>query len=91
MPIVGGIIEVLDFVPDNVIIGGYFDLYLLAERAGTTISQSEHVQFIEDNTVFKGTARYDGTPVIDEAFVAIGIAGTTPDADMDFAEDTANS
>lgn len=91
MPIVGGVIEVLDFIPDNVIIGGYFDLYLLAERAGTSISQSEHVQFIEDNTVFKGTARYDGTPVIDEAFVAIGIAGTTPDADMDFAEDTANS
>lgn len=91
MPIVGGIIEVLDFVPDNVIIGGYFDLYLLAERAGTAISQSEHVQFIEDNTVFKATARYDGTPVIDEAFVAIGIAGTTPDAEMDFAEDTANS
>jgi HK97 family phage major capsid protein len=90
MPIVGGVIEVLDFIPDNVIIGGYFDLYLLAERAGTSISQSEHVQFIEDNTVFKGTARYDGTPVIDEAFVAIGIAGTTPDADMDFAEDTAN-
>ena len=91
MPIVGGVIEVLDFIPDNVIIGGYFDLYLLAERAGTSISQSEHVQFIEDNTVFKGTARYDGTPVIDEAFVAIGIAGTTPDAQMDFAEDTANS
>lgn len=90
MPIVGGIIEVLDFVPDNVIIGGYFDLYLLAERAGTAISQSEHVQFIEDNTVFKATARYDGTPIIDEAFVAIGIAGITPDADMDFAEDTAN-
>ena len=90
MPIVGGVIEVLDFVPDNVIIGGYFDLYLLVERAGTAISQSEHVQFIEDNTVFKGTARYDGTPVIDEAFVAIGIAGATPDADVDFAEDTAN-
>ena len=45
------------------------------------------IKFIEDNTVFKGTARYDGTPVIDEAFVAIGIGGTTPDADMDFAGD----
>lgn len=87
MPVIGGVIEVLEFIPDNVIIGGYFDLYLLSERAGTRISQSEHVQFIEDNTVFKGTARYDGTPVIDEAFVAIGIAGTTPDADMDFAGD----
>lgn len=87
MPVIGGVIEVLEFIPDNVIIGGYFDLYLLSERAGTRIAQSEHVQFIEDNTVFKGTARYDGTPVIDEAFVAIGIAGTTPDADMDFAGD----
>lgn len=87
MPVIGGAIEILDFIPDKVIIGGYFDLYLLAERAGTRIAQSEHVQFIEDNTVFKGTARYDGTPVIDEAFVAIGIGGTTPDADMDFAGD----
>lgn len=90
MPVIGGDIEVLDFIPDNVIAGGYFDLYLLAERAGTTIAQSEHVQFIEDNTVFKGTARYDGTPVIDEAFVLIGINGVTPNASMTFAEDTAN-
>ena len=90
MPVIDGVIEVLDFIQDNVIIGGYFDLYLLAERAGARISQSEHVQFIEDNTVFKGTARYDGTPVIDEAFVAIGIAGATPSASMDFPEDTAN-
>ena len=91
MPIIGGAIEVLDFIPDDVIIGGYFDLYLLAERAGTKIAQSEHVQFIEDNTVFKGTARYDGTPVIDEAFVAIGINGTTPTADMEFADGEASA
>lgn len=91
MPIVGGAIEVLDFIPDDIVIGGYFDLYLLAERAGTKIGQSEHVQFIEDNTVFKGTARYDGTPVIDEAFVAIGINGATPTADMDFADGEASA
>ena len=91
MPIVGGAIEVLDFIPDDVVIGGYFDLYLLAERAGTKIGQSEHVQFIEDNTVFKGTARYDGTPVIDEAFVAIGINGATPTADMEFADGEASA
>lgn len=90
MPGVGGVIEVLDFVPDNVIIGGYFDLYLLAERSEVKIGQSEHVMFIEDNTVFKGTARYDGQPAIAEGFVAIGIEGTTPDAQMDFAPDTAN-
>ena len=91
MPVVGGVAEVLSFIPDNVIIGGYFELYLLAERAGTRLAQSEHVRFIQDQTVFKGTARYDGKPVIAEGFVAIGINGVTPNATMTFAADTANA
>lgn len=91
MPVVGGIIEVLDFVPNYVIVGGYFDLYLLAERSGQKFAQSEHVRFLNDQTVFKGTARYDGQAAIAEAFVAIGVNGATPDATMSFAGDTANS
>lgn len=91
MPIVGGKIEILDFIPDNVIIGGYFELYLLAERAGQKFAQSEHAFFLQDQTAFKGTARYDGTPVIAEAFMAIGINGTTPNSTMTFAADSANS
>lgn len=92
MPIIGGAIEELEFIPDDVILGGYGDLYLLVERAGTAIAQSEHVRFVEDQTVFKGTARYDGIPVIAEGFVAIGIGGTKPTAGaVTFAEDTANS
>lgn len=91
MPVAGGVIEVLDFVPDNVIIGGYFDLYLLAERAGQKFATSEHVRFLQDQTVMKGTARYDGQPAIAEGFVAIGIEGTTPNATMTFAADTANA
>lgn len=90
MPVAGGIIEVLDFIPDNVIIGGYFDLYLLAERAGTRFATSEHVRFIQDQTVLKGTARYDGQPAIAEGFVAIGLNGVTPNATMTFAADSAN-
>lgn len=90
MPVIGGVIEVLDFVPDNVIIGGYFDLYLLAERAGQKFATSEHVRFLQDQTVLKGTARYDGKPAIAEGFVAIGINGATPTAAMTFAADTAN-
>lgn len=90
MPIIGGAIETLDFIQDDVIVGGYGDLYLLAEREGTTVSQSEHVKFLEDRTVFKGIARYDGVPAIAEGFVAIGINGTKPVATMTFAEDTAN-
>lgn len=92
MPVIGGEIITLNFMPDNVIVGGYGELYLLAERAGAEFAQSEHVRFIEDQTVFKGTARYDGLPVIAEGFVAIGIAGTTPSASgITFAPDTANA
>lgn len=91
LPLIGGTVETLSFIPDNVIIGGYFSVYLLAERAGTKIGQSEHYRFLADQTIFKGSARYDGLPVIPEAFVAIGINGTTPTAEMLFAPDAANS
>lgn len=91
MPVIGGVIEVLNFVPDNTIIGGYFDLYLLAERAGAKFATSEHVFFLEDATAMKGTARYDGQSAIAEAFVAIGLEGTTPAANsVAFAPDEAN-
>lgn len=92
MPVIGGAIETLNFIPDNVIIGGYGDLYVLAEREGASISQSEHVRFIEDQTVFKGTARYDGVPAVAEGFIAIGIDGTKPSATaVTFAADKANT
>lgn len=96
MPVIGGEIDFLEFIPDDVIIGGYMSLYLLAERAGATLAQSEHVKFIEDQTVFKGTARYDGRPVLGEAFVAINISqevgAVAPTATaVTFAADTANA
>lgn len=93
LPIVGGAIEVLDFIPDDVIIGGYGDCYVLAERQGSYISRSEHVRFIEDQTVFKGVARYDGTPILAaNAFVAFSLSATAPDPDdVVFAPDTANT
>lgn len=91
MPVVGGIVETLSFIPDNVIVGGYGDLYFLAERQGTRITNSEHALFIQDQTVYKGVARYDGKPVIAAGFVVIGINGTTPTAAMTFAPDTANT
>lgn len=91
LPVIGGTIVELNFIPDNVIIGGYFDLYLLAERAGTKLAQSEHYRFLADQTIFKGSARYDGKPVIAEAFVAIGINGQSVSADaVSFVPDTAN-
>lgn len=91
MPILGGTVEIFEEIPDNVIVGGYFDLYTLLERAAQKFAASEHVRFLQDETVFKATARYDGGPSIPEAFVAIGINGTTPTAAMTFAADTANA
>lgn len=91
MPVVGGAVEVLDFIPDNVIIGGYGDLYTLTERAGTRIEWSREARFEQDETVYRGVARYDGKPVIAEGFVAIGIAGNTPSATaVTFSPDGAN-
>lgn len=91
MPVVGGNIVTLDFVPDGDIVFGYFDLYLLAQRADAKLAQSEHVRFIEDQTVFKGTARYDGMPVLGEAFGVMNISGTAPTTSVTFAPDKANT
>ena len=92
MPVIGGAIEELSFMPDGVIVGGYGDLYLLVEREGAQVGQSEHARFVEDQTVFKGTARYDGAPVIAEGFVAMDINGGTVSATaVTFAADKANA
>lgn len=92
MPIIGGAIETLDWMPDDVIVGGGDDLYLLVERSGANIARSEHAQFVQDNTVFKGTARYDGIPIIAEGFVAISLSSTKPAANaVTFGQDKANS
>lgn len=91
MPVVGGDILVFsdDIMPDDTIIGGYGDLYLLAEREGMSVEYSDLPLLIQDQTVVKGTARYDGKPVIPEAFVVIGL-GKAPTLEMPFAQDVAN-
>ena len=91
MPVIGGQIESLDFIPDNVIIAGYDNLYIMAERKGVQFGQSEHFLFADDMMAYKGTARYDGKPMVAEAFVAIGINGVTPTDAMTFVPDVANS
>lgn len=89
MPVLGGEIVTLEFIPDNEIVGGYGDAYLLVEREGAELAQSEHAMFIQDKTVFKGTARYDGQPVFGESFVLLNYANTNPTTSMTFAPDYA--
>lgn len=90
LPIINGDIDILEFIPDGDIIGGYGDLYLWVDRAAMQIESSREVQFIQDNTVFRGKARVDGAPIIPGAFVAININNTEVTTVMDFAADTAN-
>lgn len=90
MPFTDGDVDILEFIPDGDIIGGYGDLYLLVLRGGMTIESSREVQFIQDNTVFKGKQRADGTPIIPGAFVAMNINNASVTTTMDFAADTAN-
>ena len=90
LPIITGDVDILEFIPDGDIIGGYGDLYLWVDRASMQIESSREVQFIQDNTVFRGKARADGAPIIPGAFVAININNTNVTTVMDFAADTAN-
>ena len=90
LPIVNGDVDILEFMPDGDVVGGYGDLYLLAMRSGMTIESSREVQFIQDNTVYKAKQRADGQPIIPGAFVAININNVAVTTVMDFAADTAN-
>jgi hypothetical protein len=91
LPVVNGDVDILEFMPDGDIVGGYGDLYLLAMRSGMTIeSDASGIFFIQDNTVFRGKQRADGQPIIPGAFVAININNQDVTTVMDFEADTAN-
>ena len=92
-PVIGGAIVEFedDELADNQIIGGFGGNYLLAERAGAAFASSDIPLFLQDQTVFKGTARYDGMPVAGEAFVAVRFDNTAPTTSQDFPEDYANT
>lgn len=90
MPVIGGDIVELEIMANNDILGGYFDLYLLAERQGGEFDYTDIARFIEEQTVYKGTARYDGKPVFGEAFVLINISNTNPTTTTTFPGDSAN-
>ena len=92
MPIIGGtVVEFEDSeIQDNTIYGGFGGNYLLAERAGVEFASSDIPLFLQDQTVFKGTARYDGMPIDGRAFVVVNFANTSPTTSESFPVDWAN-
>lgn len=93
MPVLGGDIVTLphDVVPDGAIYGGYGNLYTLGERKGMTVGYSDQPFFLQDQTAFKATARYDGKAAIPEGFLAIGLNGAAPATSTSFNPDVANT
>ncbi len=92
LPIINGNIEILEFMPDGDIVGGYGDLYLWAQHAGMVIGtdMAGFTLRVKDATLFWGKERGDGAPIIPGAFVAINIAGSAPTTSMTFAGNSAN-
>lgn len=90
MPVVGGVIVECDFMPDNNVAFGYLDTYVLLERGEVRLDSSEHVLFLSNKTVFRGTGRFDGQPAIAENFGILTITNTAPTTSVSFAADSAN-
>lgn len=92
LPIVSGQIDVLEFVPDGDIIGGYFQLYLWAQHDSAFIGTDRtglHLR-VKDMTLIFGRERADGMPLIPEAFVAMNIMGNDVTTVMEFPANAAN-
>ena len=93
MPIIGGRIVELETIElqDYEIIGGFGDAYRLVQRQGATFATSDQRFFLEDQTAFRGVARYDGKPVFGDSFVIINFNNTSPTTTAEFPEDYANT
>ena len=93
MPVIGGRIVELETVElqDGTIIGGYGSAYKLVQRQGAEFAISDQVLFLQDQTAFKGTARYDGKPVFGDSFVIINFKNTAPETSKEFPIDYANT
>ena len=93
MPVIGGRIIEIETVElqDGTIIGGFGSAYKLVQRQGATFATSDQRFFLEDQTAFRGVARYDGKPVFGDSFVMINFANSAPTTTAEFPEDYANT
>lgn len=90
MPGIGGEIVELEFMPDFEIAGGFLSIERLAERSGMTIGSSDIPLYLQDQTVFKATQRYDGKPARGEAFVLVNYNNTDAKTSTVFGADYVN-
>lgn len=92
LPIVSGDIDVLEFMPDYDIVGGYGELYTYAAREGLTVGVDSvgFVNRVKDQTLIYGKERGDGAPIVPGAFIAMNIHNSSPTTSLSFPADEAN-
>ena len=93
LPIISGDIDVLEFIPDGDIIGGYGELYTYAQREGVELGV-DTVGFtnrVKNQTLIYGKERGDGAPIVPRAFVGININGSAVTTTFNFPGDVANN
>lgn len=91
MPVIGGKIELLDFIPDGDICGGHGSQYKVVKRRGIQMRRLNEIRALEDETVFMATSRWDGFPYSGEGFALFSLNSTGPKTSLEFAEDKANA
>jgi len=67
-----------NYMPKDAILFGVLDKYTLVERESTRVDMSAHYKFREDQTAVRGVGRYDGKPVMPEAFVLVTLQDEAP-------------
>jgi HK97 family phage major capsid protein len=67
-----------NYMPKDKILFGVLDKYTLVERDSTRVDMSGHYKFREDQTAIRGLGRYDGKPVMPEAFVLVTLEDEAP-------------
>lgn len=64
-------------LPNRKMLIGDFSKYLLVRRADIVLAKSTEVKFLQDETVFKITARYDGKPLKNNYWLEITLTQPT--------------
>lgn len=91
MPILGGAIEILPFMADGDIVGGFGHGYKVLDRKAIAFDTNDRLRWIEEQLLFKAVARMDGMPVIPDAFIAFNYNNKDVKTEIEFAPDKANA
>lgn len=81
LPVLGGRVVVLDFIPDGEIVGGYGSGYVVVDRYEYDFATTDQVKWIEEQIGYKATQRLDGTVADPKCFAVFYTEAEAPKPD----------